>query len=361
MEHLRSLRRLINVQSGNKTQLFKLGQVALNNEEYITARRIFNYIIDTGPNGSFYAEALLLGLRAEKQRLLAADATQVEQWHSLQKEYYKVLKQLKGLPEVSELTIDLADLTAFQLNEADTAAGMLKNLITTGYISKSDLARAKIQLGDILLYQGNRWDAIIYYGQAEKAFEQSPIGQEAKFKRAKAAYYVGDFEWAQGIFNALKASTSKMIANDALYYSLLINDNIALDTSTEAMELFARADLMNYQQKPDSALYILGLMEVAFIEHPIQDEVLFLKSEILIDKKRYEEAVQSLTTLLKDHQDDILADDAQYMLARLYEEKLGKVLEAQELYQNLFTEHPDSFYASEARKRYRALRGDVLN
>lgn len=346
---------------GSKAEIYNLGRVAMNNEEYDLARRIFEYVIKAGDDFPFYESALVMDLRAQRKKLLSSRATGKEDWKSLQEEYFKILKILKGQPEVGPLTIDLAQVSAFQLDETDTAMAVLDAIINTGFISKEDVARAKIELADILLYTGNRWEAILYYGQAEKAFEQSPIGQEAKFKRAKAAYYVGDFQWALGIFDALKASTSKLIANDAMHYSMLINDNIALDTNTEAMAMYARADLMNYQSKFDSALIVLDMMDIAFPDHSIQDEVLYLKSEILTEQGRYEEAAQTLQTLVSKHEKDILADDALYGLAQLYELYLGRVADAQTLYQQLFTEHPDSFYASDARKRFRALRGDVVN
>lgn len=346
---------------GNIGPLYNLGRVAYNNKEYLTARRIFDYIVKVGKDNPFYDQALLFGLRTEMARLLGMESPTKEQWRSLQADYFKAAETLNGSPEVGALIIDLADISAFQLEEGDTAVAMLKNVLRTGYIGLEDHARAKVKLGDILLYQGDQWDAILYYGQAEKSFEASPIGQEAKFKRAKAAYYVGDFEWAQGIFSVLKASTSKLIANDALYYSLLITDNMALDTNTEALSMFARADLMHYQHKSDSALHILGLMEIAFIDHPVQDEVLLLKAQILQEKGQYNDAVTPLLTIIEEHGDDILADDAQYQLALIYETRLDRKEEAMELYRQIFTLHPDSFYSSEARKRFRELRGDLVN
>ena len=348
-------------ENGNLGPLFNLGQVAYNNEEYLTARRIFDYIKKEGRDSPFYDQAVIFSLRTERERLLALEDPAEEQWLQLQSDYYQAMSDLNGSPDAGALIIDLADISAFQLNDGDTAVAMLRNVLRTGYIGLEDHARAKVKLGDILLYQGDQWQAIIYYGQAEKAFESSPIGQEAKFKRAKAAYYVGDFTWAQGIFTVLKASTSKLIANDALYYSLLITDNMALDTNTEALGMFARADLMHYQHKLDSALQILEMMEVAFVDHPIQDEVLLLKAQIYQERRQYDEAEEPLLTIIGEHGDDILADDAQYQLALIYETRLNRREEAMELYRQIFTLHPDSFYSSEARKRFRDLRGDMVN
>lgn len=345
----------------NKAEIFNLGYIAFASEEYTLSVRIFDYVIKAGKENPFYEEALLGRLKAKNKNLVLEGENGKNTWAVLQGEYFKVRKQVIGTTQMGELTISLANITAFRLDDVDSAIGLLKDLLSVGYIGEDEKARAKIALGDILLYNGNRWEAIIYYGQAEKAFEKSPIGQEAKFKRAKAAYYVGDFQWAQGIFDALKASTSKLIANDAMKYSLLINDNIALDTTMEAMKLFAKADLFNYQKNQDSALIVLDQLQAQYPGHTVEDETLLLKSEIWTEKREFNKAADNLQMIIDNHSDDILADDAIYRLAQLFERHLNRTSEAQELYQRLFTEHPDSFFTSDARKRYRQLRGDILN
>jgi len=47
--------------------------------------------------------------------------------------------------------------------------------------------------------------------------------------------------------------------------------------------------------------------------------------------------------------------------AELQETKLMNKEKAMELYQQLLTQFPGSLYTVEARKRFRALRGDILN
>jgi hypothetical protein len=49
------------------------------------------------------------------------------------------------------------------------------------------------------------------------------------------------------------------------------------------------------------------------------------------------------------------------MRARLHEEQLGNPSTAMELYQRLMTDYPGSLFVVEARKRFRELRGDVVN
>lgn len=342
-------------------ELMRLARVAKQNEEFSLALRIFEYVARKGKEDLFYRSAILGYLDAAYQELQVKPEVSREEWQDLVDTYQKYRPEFKGDVGIAELHSALAEVYAYRFGQTDTAERLLRSLFEMGYLNPEDKARAQVQLADLLLYTGNRWDAIIYYGRAEKAFEQSPIGQEAKFKRAKAAYYVGDFQWAQGIFDVLKESTSKQIANDAMQYSLLINDNIGLDTTTDAMEVFAQADLYNYQGQLDSALYLLERMEVGFVGHNILDEALLLKGDILYKKKDYASAEAAWTKIIEAHAKDILADDALYRLANMKLEIMGEREKAMELYQKLFTEHIDSFYASDARKKYRELRGDEVN
>ena len=65
-----------------------------------------------------------------------------------------------------------------------------------------------------------------------------------------------------------------------------------------------------------------------------------------------------MLVMLNEHGDDILADNALMMLGGL-QEREGLSNEAQATYERLLTEHSDSFFISEARKRIRILRGET--
>ena len=90
---------------------------------------------------------------------------------------------------------------------------------------------------------------MIYYSQVEKKFKENPIGHQAKLKIAKVYYYNGDFKVAQAQLDVLKRSTSKLISNDAIDLSLLITDNLSLDTTDIVMRMYAKAEMLVYQRK----------------------------------------------------------------------------------------------------------------
>lgn len=81
-----------------------------------------------------------------------------------------------------------------------------------------------------------------------------------------------------------------------------------------------------------------------------------------MDVKHNYQAEDSLyKKIVEAYSEDILADDALYHRAELYENKFKDPAKAMELYQDLLTKYLGSLFVVEARKRYRALRGDVLN
>ncbi|WP_421752432.1 tetratricopeptide repeat protein [Croceimicrobium sp.] len=341
-------------------EISNLARLAYNAGDFDLAARIYKYELDKGDSYSYYQSSVIAWLDSRKHSLQESESSTLEAWQSLAADYEQYGKGFRGDPFQADLMIPLAEVYAYRLNQADTAEAILTSLFDRSWIGEDDQALAQIAYADLLLFTGRRWDAIIYYRKAEKALDQSVIGQEAKFKRAKAAYYVGDFQWAQGIFSVLKESTSKLIANDAMQYSLLITDNMALDSTTEALEAYARADLFYYREIYDSALAILEVLDIGYADHPIADESLYLRASIKRAQHQDAEAIKLWQRVVDEYSDDILVDDALYEIGKT-EEKLNHTDAAMKAYEQLFTEHVDSFFASDARKAYRRLRGDQIN
>jgi outer membrane protein assembly factor BamD (BamD/ComL family) len=67
-----------------------------------------------------------------------------------------------------------------------------------------------------------------------------------------------------------------------------------------------------------------------------------------------------LDKVLANYRKDILADNALFMLAGIYDYQMKDSAKAMDLYKELMTDFPGSLYVVEARKRFRTLRGDVV-
>lgn len=111
-----------------------------------------------------------------------------------------------------------------------------------------------MELADILLLEEKFNQALIYYSQIQLDLKNDIMAHEASLKAAKTSYYKGDFEWALKQFKELKAANTQLIANDALEYFLLINDNTVADSTQTALKQFAKGDFLIYQNKKPKQL-----------------------------------------------------------------------------------------------------------
>ena len=264
----------------------------------------------------------------------------------------------------------------------DKAKTVLNEAITNANRDPQEVGQYKIDLADIELYMGDVWEATLHYSQVEKDLPNDIIGQTAKFNNAKLSFYIGEFEWAKSQLDVLRAATSKLIANDAMYFSLLISDNEAeeeeLDEGDEEEEdipalfrssttdnlplrYYAKADFLIFQNKDDEAIKMLDSVLVADPYGKLADDVYFQKAKIAIKQKDYLGAENLLQEILKSYPTELLGDDAAYLMAQLYDYYLKDSNKAMEYYQKELKDYSDSLFTTDARKRYRELRGDYTN
>ena len=345
-------------EDGNR--IIKLGMLCLESEAFNMAISCFQYVIDKKPKSLYYLEARMALLNAFNKKIIGSEYSS-QDLKDLELNYEASLSELGKSGNTLSLIRSLAHLKAFYLNNTKGAVELLTEAIKLAGIKPKDKAYCKLELADILLLKGLVWDASLYYSQIEKFYQNDPLGHEAKFRNAKLFYYTGEFEWAQTQLNVLKASTSKLIANDAMNLALLITDNTIFDSTHSPLMLYANAELYAFQHKADSALALLTIIVDSFPGHPLIDEVYFKKAEIMSSQRNYLAAADYLELIVSDYSYDILADDALFKLAELYETKLENKEKAMEFYKEILLQFPGSLYVVESRNRYRSLRGDEIN
>ncbi|NND95579.1 MAG: hypothetical protein HKN45_12010, partial [Flavobacteriales bacterium] len=324
--------------------------------------KCYRYIVDEkGPGTRYYETAKSLELVSAKRALTQDLLPPEEEVKALEERFSIAISDLGPSPESARLLSEQAELNAYYIHDGEKAIVLLDSALRAPGVSSEFKAATKLQLGDVLLTQGYIWDASLYYSQVEKDFKEDALGADAKFRNARVSYYAGDFEWAQAQLDVLKASTSKLISNDAMDLSLLITDNFNLDTITRPMELFAKADLLTFQNRLDQAVFVLDTLNEEYPFHSLDDEIIYQRAAIAKKRGDFEMADSLLTEITELYFDDILADNALYDLAELSERVFQDEVRAMELYRKLFLDYPNSLYSAEARKRFRFLRGDDLS
>jgi len=341
------------------TRVFKLGDIAYNEGDYEAAEDAFEYLIDQGITNRYYVQARTKSLRSKKARLIAQKTIDKNQLDSLALEYQGFIAEFGINTRSSELIMDYAKFLAVDVNDLDLAIETLESLVATKSIKKTEIAAAKIDLADYYLMNDNIWDASLLYSQVDKAHREEYIGEVARFNNAKLFYYSGNFEWAQEQFDILKASTSKLISNDAIDLSVFITANLGLDSTATAMTMFAGAELLAVQNRDAEAFMKLDSIRTMFPKHELEDDILYRKAQIYKKQRKYESAVTLFQEIIEKFPEEIKCDNSIYELAEMYELILDQPVKAQELYEKLFLDYSNSTFAVEARKRYRALRGDA--
>jgi TolA-binding protein len=346
-------------EEGNR--IMSLASLAATNLQYETAIKAYQYVIDKGPDNVNYIPARMELLNTLNRKITENNNYTQEDLQKLKRDYHTTLNELGRNATTAQLVRGLSHLEAFYLDRPDTAIVLLEEAIEYPGIRNITKAECKLELGDVYLFTGNVWDSDLLYAQVDKSFKNDPIGQEAKFRRARLDYYRGNFTWAQAQLDVLKSATSQLIANDALSLSLLIQDNIDTDSTSYELLLYSAADLLSYRNKNDAALYLLDSLQNKWPAHSIIPHAIYKKAMIYDAKRNYLMEDSLLQEVADNYPEGVLADDALFKRGLLHEEKLNDKNKAKELYESLLTRFPGSLFAVEARKRFRALRGDVLN
>lgn len=342
-------------------RIMGLAHICRTNESYDLAIEAYEYVIKKGKDNYYYWSCRKDLVNTLYEKAIAGGEYTDQQLIDLEKTFLSTLDEFGRNGNVAQMMMNLAELYTFHMHQTNKGIDLLYEVIELPGIDKKDLALAKIQLADALLFVGEVWETTLLYSQAEKMFKTDDIGRTAKLKNAKLAYYTGQFDWAKAQLNVLKAATSDFIANDALYLSMLIGDNSYMDTTYAALSTFARADLLLYQNKLDSAKLSLDSIQEFYPGHSLQDDILFKRAQIAEKEKNYTAAQEYYHQVWKVYPTDLLADDAVFKLAQLSETRMNDSSKAMEYYQELLLNYSGSLYTVEARKRYRTLRGDLLN
>ncbi|WP_452599468.1 tetratricopeptide repeat protein [Pontimicrobium sp. MEBiC01747] len=332
----------------------ELALIAYTNKKYDLAKQMFLFIIENTQDIDTKISAHYNTLKIETELASKKD------YPDINNKYLNTINEFGRFSNTLDIQIAYAHFLAFNENKTKEAIAFLKESLKLN-LTTFNLAKIKLELGDILVLEEKFNEALIYYTQIQRSLKNSTLSQEARFKVAKTSYYKGDFKWAESQLKILKSSTSQLTANDALDLKLLISDNKLDDSLQVALKSYAKADLLAFQNRKDEAITILSTILKNHKTEAIIPQTLLKQGQLFEDKQEYEKAKDNYEAIIKNYKEGILIDDALFALAELYANKLALPEKAKALYETIVFNHADSIYFVESRKRFRALRGDAIN
>ena len=333
------------------SNIVSLAELAIEQNQDEDAVTIINFVLDNTDNLDLqiFSNAFLLRNRIKKST--------PKEYPNLKADLELALKKFGVSPFSISLQELQAEFFAFNLNEPEAGKEVLKNALKF-QLNEYQKAEIKMQLADILLFQEQYNQALIYYSQIEDDLKNNQIGHEASLKVAKTSYFQGDFQWAQSQFKILKSASTQLIANDAMEYFLLIADNTAEDSTQVALKKFARGDYLIYQNKNDLALVEFSKILKEHKGDAIEAVTLLRLGKINEKLGNHTEALRLYKEIIDKHSDGIYVDEALFFSAEIYDDKLKQPEIAKPLFEKMIFEHQDSIYFIESRRKFREIRGD---
>lgn len=353
-------------------RLIAIGDQALQSKDYAAAADAYKYVLAKGKECPFHQRATFGTLTSMYQQIDNGTITDIEQIKYLESQYAATFDEFGYNSRTVGEIRNYARIETYYLNKPDSARAIIERALKAQGVNYSTKATLNLELGDIQFYEGDVWDALMTYAKVENDNKQNEYGDEAKFRKARVAYYTGNFKWAASQLDVLKAATTKLVANDAMELSLLIADNaerensVVGDTtalisenqlSSPDLRIYARADMYRQQNQLQKSLLSLDSIITIHKTSPLVDEALFMKARIFAKQHNYDTAAVYYKKVADDYSYDILADKACYYYAKIAEEHLSDTAAAKEYYMRILADYPGSVYAVESRERYRTLQG----
>ncbi|UFH36351.1 tetratricopeptide repeat protein [Flavobacterium acetivorans] len=333
------------------SNIINLAQLTIEEEDEETAKEILGFVLENTKDLELLIQANSYLIELKIKNAAPKD------YPAINAELDALLKQYEISPFTLSLQLIQAHFAAFNLKKSEEGKAIIKKALDL-QLNDYQVAQAKMELADILLFEEKFNQALLYYSQIQMDLKNDVVAHEASLKAAKTSYFKTDFEWALKQFKELKSANTQLIANDALEYFLLINDNTAADSTQTALKEFAKGDYLLYQNRDQEAVAQFQLILKKHKGEEIEAVTLLRLGKIYEKTADYNLALSQYQEIIEHHSDGIYIDEALYFSAEIYNKKLAAPDKAKPLYEKIIFSHEDSIYFVDARIKFRELRGD---
>lgn len=334
--------------------MLSFGEDMLNSNNINYALKAVNYMLKKGKESAFYQRCRALSLSLSYKQFIENPIKSESDFNRLEADFMAFFKEFSFSKESFEIILQIGNFFAFHINKPQEAVDMLEEAINKG-LSTNQKGEIKLLLAKIYNRYGDMWQASLYCSQVEQDCKNSYLADEAKLLKALFSYYNNEIPWALSQFKALRSSTTKLIANDAMSYSILIEENIDQDSTYNGLRLFANAEKELEYNNPELAKAYLDTLTSSYIHHPLFDDVFLLKAKINIAVNNFDKAKEYLNESLKKYPYELTADDALFLLSEICLNKTNEKALAKELLEKIILDYPNSIYVTEARKLLKEL------
>lgn len=348
------------LRNGRGSDIYAFADRALREGRYESAIRALEYFRETYPKENpIYGNAVLAYTRALEGKYREG-APSPEKATELIGQYGTVVRENEGTVPAADALLQIARLQADDLDRVEDAIATIDE-IRNDYPRFPSLPEALLLEGDLYLRLGDLERAGKLYETGAGnvlpgSMDEERYRDESALRRAEVLFYTGRFQEAEDAFNQLTVNISSPVANDALAYLFLLQENRGRNDS--ALQHFAAGSLLLLQHRWSEAAAEMDRAVASATTGSLSDEALFRKARAQDALAVHADAIATLLGIVREYPDGTVADRALFRAAELTEKRLGDIPAAIELYTRLLGEYPMSPRVNDARARIRELRGN---
>lgn len=343
-----------NLQSAPGSELFRFGQTCFSEGRYRLAERAFSRLLKEFPGYRNQGNALfeLAKTLAKQEKYRKA----LQLFHQVARRFPRTSLALRANLERGRIFLDA-------LFQPDSAASCYQEILYD-FKRTDERTQALLALGDVEVARGNLEQAERYYQQVlrlrlNNALRDYQKRMQAHLRLAETAFYKKDFataqKYLQSFLQTRAGNLSNELVNDALEFSLLIENN--LDSYRPALEEYAEALFLTKQRRWKEAVQRLQNLAGKFPQSSVAPKALFEAGRLKERTGDYLGAVLLYQGLLSQYPDHPLCDLALWRMGQIYEKELHDPAKATDQYMAILVKYPESMFVEKARKRIRALEG----
>ncbi len=357
-------------QNKQGVDLYNFANLAYQDSAYDISSQAFNSVINKYPNSPYVSSARLgyaktfeakLNRDLDKERptwkpYFTYVPDNKEEVNKVISAYENIIKIYPGSDVEAEALFRIGEIQFKILNDLETAKIYFNKIIKNIPASKF-IFDAYQELGKIAIKEGN-------FKEAEKNLNnvlssrivQTDEKNSANYILSRVYFYEGNFDRAREVLSRLLSDLKDNSANDALELSLILN-TAKYDSSN--LKIFSSAELLADQDKYEQASEKYSIIAQNPQAFTLNNIAQFRNAEMLLAMNKLDSAVTQFEKISEEGNQNIYADNALFLLGKIYEYGLSDAPKAVEIYEKLLENFPNSLYLDDARAEIIKLKDKV--
>jgi tetratricopeptide (TPR) repeat protein len=272
--------------------------------------------------------------------------------------YYNIILSNYTLPNlVAEAIYKSAYFYKEYYQNYDKAKQLLQRLISD-YVLTDYYSKGLLLLGDIEYLSGNFDRAFDQYEKVRTFSRANETDRYlSQFQIAEILISKGLYDSAKAVLNSIKKVNTNDLANDAIEFLMIITEQ---ENNPEQLKFYLEVQKLIDQKKYQEAIRKINSLKLDDDYSILQNKLRFTLAELYIAVNDFSNSLAQLNYLYELKEKTIYSDRALMKIGQLYLYGLKDKTRAEQTFNKLLTEFPDSIFVTEVRELIKQIQLENL-